>query len=83
MKKTVVKKVKKEILDDIICDICGESCAVFDCRGKEYETFEYLSLTADWGFDSGKDGERWEAQVCSSCADKHLAPLIKFQIKHD
>lgn len=75
--------VKKEVVE-ATCDICGEDCMKDLFTPNEFEgddsdkEFEGMELTAFWGYASGKDGERWEAVVCESCVDKHLAPLIKF-----
>ena len=67
------KKIVKEIeqTEDIICDICGKSC-------KSFTDFEYLELTATWGFESNKDGEKWDAHICEKCVDEKLS-FINFK----
>ena len=67
-------KVTKEIdvLQDMICDICGKSCKV----GSNYIS---LDLFVCWGYGSNHDGENWEAEVCETCVVEKLAPLIKFR----
>jgi hypothetical protein len=89
-----IKKVEErltEITDDIICDICGESCSQHEYivdnpvrldHGKPHKVFEYLTLKSKWGFYSDKDEQYWEAHVCEKCVDKHLSPLIKFKKHH-
>jgi len=66
----------RECLDtvDITCDCCGKSCSK-----KEYG-YEYLLLSAKWGYTSKKDLETWEAYLCEQCVDEKLG-FIKFNIK--
>lgn len=49
----------------IFCDICGE-----DCR-KEYDT-QAAELTATWGYDSKKDGDKYHVDLCETCFDKTI-----------
>ena len=86
----VVKEIqnrKTEVTTDVICDICGKSCKVAEHRvenesrpdnGEIIYSFEYMTLSADWGFDSKKDGEKWTAHVCEKCVDEKLT-YIKFK----
>lgn len=78
--KTIQKVVHEEEWEDVLCDICGESCGIknLDSEGKVYLRFEYMKLEAYWGYDSCKDFEKWEAQVCEACVDTHLVPKITF-----
>jgi hypothetical protein len=52
----------------IFCDICGT-----DCR-KEMDN-ESAALTAIWGWDSKKDGDKYHIDLCESCFDKTIAFL--------
>jgi hypothetical protein len=63
------KYVKKTIddLDDITCDVCKSSC-------KKHYNIESATLSAYWGYDSKRDGEAFDIDICESCFDK----LIKF-----
>jgi hypothetical protein len=63
------KYVKKTIddLDDITCDVCNQSC-------KKHHNIESATLSAYWGYDSKRDGETFDVDICESCFDK----LIKF-----
>ena len=63
-----MKKLKKLPVDSIVdveCDICHQSC-------KREIGIEYaqLSVPGGWGYDSRKDGERHECDMCEDCYDK-------------
>lgn len=84
IKKVQTKKV--EILTDVICDSCGQSCKVFDGviendtivdNGEPYCEFNYMELNATWGYYSNKDNEEWVAKICEKCVDEKLS-FIKF-----
>ena len=63
MKKT--KKVECEKLDEVVCDICGQSCK------KDFDN-EFASLTATWGYNSKKDLTRHDIDLCEGCFDKTI-----------
>ena len=71
MIKTEPKIIEVEILQDVICDSCGNSC-------KNSTNFEYMTLRNYWGYGSKKDGEFWQAHICEKCVDEKF-PFIKFQ----
>lgn len=85
-----IKKIiesKKEITEDVICDCCGKSCMVSSVPidnpkrlddGEENKTFEFMKMEATWGFQSGKDTERWEAFICEVCVDTKF-PFVEFK----
>lgn len=63
-----MKKFKQELcnkLDQVFCDICGESCS------KEYNN-ECASLSATWGYESKKDLVRHNIDLCEDCFDKTI-----------
>lgn len=77
------KIVPSEIMatEDIVCDICKQSCRKHSTthdNGSNQDSYEYAEIEADWGFFSGKDMTRYTAQICEGCFDKHLVPLIDF-----
>ncbi len=78
--KTKKKLVSQEEVEEVTCDMCGESCGkeAHVYKGKTQIRFEYMTLEAYWGYYSSKDFEYWTAQVCETCVDTRLAPLIKF-----
>ncbi len=75
IKKEIVN-IQKEVITDVICDICGNTCS----RGEMVDVvgMEYMTLEANWGYFSNKDLENWKAEICEPCVDKHLSPIIKF-----
>lgn len=70
MKKFI--EVTCEKLGDVFCDVCGESC-------KREVDYEYATLKASWGYDSNKDLQIHNIQLCESCFDKTI--LFLKQIK--
>jgi len=73
-----VKKIietKKEVIYDVICDCCGETC-------KTNYDYEFLELKANWGYGSSKDMEKWSAQICEKCVEEKLS-FIKFKKTRD
>lgn len=70
MKKNKEKLVLQ--LDDIICDICGESC-------KKNLDIESAKLFAHWGYDSKKDGDVYDIDLCENCFDKVLKYLLEIR----
>jgi len=78
---------KTEVITDILCDCCGQSCKVQEDvienptrldHLEPFYNFEYMVLETYWGFYSGKDGEKWSAQICENCVDK-LFSFVKFK----
>jgi hypothetical protein len=79
----VKKRIRKtvEVVTDVLCDCCGKSCRVDASLGGDRQ-YEYMELTAFWGFGSPKkDLEKWTAKVCEKCVDKKLSKIIKFEVK--
>ncbi len=71
MKKHERELKEQDVLKDVVCDSCGKSCDT------EYG-FEFMQMSATWGFDSKKDMQKWDAQLCEECVDKHMG-FVKFQ----
>jgi hypothetical protein len=70
-KNKVTREV--DVLSDVTCDCCGKSCGV----PNEPYTYEYMTMTSEWGYNSSKDTERWEAHICEKCVDTKFG-FIKF-----
>jgi hypothetical protein len=63
------RKVLKDELEDIICDVCGKSCLT-DCSMDDPAMSEYATLEGIWGYCSKKDGERYLCEMCEGCFEK-------------
>lgn len=81
MIKTKIVKIKQETTTDVICDSCGKSCKVFLGENKKHFNFEYMRLSARWGYGSDKDLEVWEAHICEKCVDTKFTK-ITFKKEH-
>ena len=75
------------ITKDVLCDCCGESCKVNESvvnnevredDGEMMYSFEYMELSANWGYFSSKDLSKWTAKVCEKCVDEKFG-FIKFE----
>jgi len=65
------KKILKDELDDVQCDICGKSCKN-ECSalvGVPSQA-EYAILEGIWGYCSRRDGERFNCEMCEDCFEK-------------
>jgi hypothetical protein len=85
-----IKNLKTEVVTDIICDCCGQSCKVLERvidnelridNGELIRYFEYMKLEGIWGYNSNKDEEKWTAYLCEKCVDEKL-PFINFKKEH-
>ena len=77
-----VKEIQNKNIEkivDVICDCCGKSCRVYTYvidnpvrhdHGETHHVFEFMKLQSSWGYYSGKDTEKWSAQVCEKCVDE-------------
>lgn len=66
------RRVLKEEVSDIVCDVCGRSC-LSDCSramGGGASAAEYATLEGIWGYCSGRDGERYICEMCEDCFGK-------------
>ncbi|MNJ39962.1 hypothetical protein D3C77_348440 [compost metagenome] len=60
--------VPTEQVVDVRCDVCGES-------SMKAEQMNYATLSANWGYGSRHDGERYQVDLCESCFFEALANL--------
>ncbi len=76
-----------EVITDVICDCCGESCKAYEGKinndarvdnGEPFYDFEFMKLEVHWGYHSGKDTQKWTAQICEKCVDEKLS-FVKFK----
>jgi hypothetical protein len=66
------KKILKDELSDVICDICGKSC-LSECSMGDPAMSEYATLEAIWGYCSVKDGDYYRCEMCEKCFEKVVA----------
>jgi len=70
------KKKTVEVLDEVVCDVCGCSTKIDEKAG----VCEYAELRADWGYYSdGLDGESHRIHFCQKCYEKMLK-LLKIAV---
>lgn len=63
------RRVLKDEVKDIICDICGQSCMT-ECSLDDPGMSEYAVLEGIWGYCSRRDGDRYVCEMCESCFEK-------------
>lgn len=80
MKITETKTYKKDIIKDVLCDVCGKSCCKF--IENKLITTESASIIADWGYYSDSDGKKYNIEICENCFYDVIAHL-KAQHKTD
>ena len=60
------KKINEKEIDKIFCDICKKEIE----KDKFGYFFDHIHIEKTWGYNSDKDGEYTELDVCESCFDK-------------
>lgn len=70
--KLALKSVRE--VADILCNICGESCKI--PIGGGCFNIEAVTVKADFGYGSDRDGEHHEAHLCQGCYEARLLPLF-------
>lgn len=63
------KDETKQVPGDIVCDICLKDCA--DSWGNN----ENATLSAVWGYNSGRDGYQFDIHMCEICFGETLVFL--------
>ena len=63
------KTIETDVLEDVLCDCCGESCNM------EYR-FEFASLKATRGHSSRITGDKWNDVFCDKCAIEILQLVL-------
>ena len=66
----IMTKQEVDVLSDIRCDVCEESCSPVEGYGPQVGT-----LSAKWGYGARHDGEAYEVHLCESCFFQALASL--------
>jgi len=66
----IMTKQEVDVVSDIRCDVCEESCSPVEGYGPQVGT-----LSATWGYGSRHDGDAYEVHLCESCFFQALASL--------
>lgn len=85
------KKKTVEVVDQILCDCCGQSCTKEFPTTKPSFDHEYASIEATWGYLSNQDGIQYDIQICETCftevlnfiKDKRRKVLEPFNFPHE
>lgn len=80
MKITESRTYTTDIIKDVLCDVCGNSCCKF-VDNKLIAT-ESATISADWGYYSDSDGKEYNIEICENCFYDVVAHL-KAQNKTD
>lgn len=73
--KTVTRTVEEQIVDEVICNLCGKTLA-FVLDGYDPDC---VQIRKTWGFSSGKDMTQQSADICEPCWDA-LCEKMKVQV---
>ena len=76
--KTYKKKLTK-VVDQILCDCCGQSCTKEFPTTKPSFDHEYASIEATWGYLSNQDGIQYDIQICEHCFNEVLQCMKKIR----
>ena len=58
-------------MTDVLCDVCSNSTTI------DGDSTGLGVLSAQWGYDSKHDGERYEVHLCESCFFSTLVNLSR------
>ena len=64
------KKKTIQVLDQTLCDVCGKTCT-----DDFYNNHENATIEANWGYNSGRDGQKFEIHLCENCFGNTLGFL--------
>lgn len=59
---------QQEVIMDIRCNRCGESCKRYMAKKDNIYNLEFLRLGTCWGYPTPYDGESWTGHLCVECA---------------
>jgi hypothetical protein len=75
MKIIEKKTVETDVLVDIKCDLCGNTCNTGDCGGTP--DYNYAVLSFNFGYTSTRDGDNGNIHICNACFDKRFGDKMK------
>lgn len=79
------KLVELDVIDEVLCDLCGKSCSKSPCEKLGHSNqpkHEYAELYANWGFYSDSNNKKYEIHLCEYCFYDVLA-YCKLNCKTD
>ncbi len=68
MNITETQKVERDVVVDVICNMCEKSCTLGYGQ-------EYTSCLGDWGYGSRRDGLMDHWHLCQDCTEDIVAKL--------
>lgn len=68
--KVIEKTVQQEIVEDVLCNMCGSSCGIKLGETKEY--YGLIEITVSGGYASPKLGDcsLYRFSICEYCLDE-------------
>ena len=75
----IYKEVVKKVVDEILCDCCGQSCTKESPTETPSYCNEYASIEATWGYFSEQDGTQYSIEICEHCFNEVLASMKKIR----
>jgi hypothetical protein len=66
------KQIKKNVVDDIICNICQKSTL----RDLNHS---YINCEGEFWYGSRYDTEKHTFHICEKCYDEKIKPLLKIE----
>lgn len=64
--KTITQTEEIEVVDNIICNMCGKPCP----DPMDVGQWEYAMLSAHWGYGSHRDGRVEKSHICPDCYER-------------
>lgn len=80
MKTTTTKKIKKQVVSKVTCDICGCSTENPEINNNYDNDFsEYININVNAGYNSKyfTDGLSFGLDMCEKCFSTKVLPLFK------
>jgi hypothetical protein len=69
----------QEVIDDVICNCCGNPINKTRTMGRNTILYDYLDVTQLWGYLSSHESELHKCQICEDCCMK-IASTFKIPV---
>jgi len=66
MRKYTETQINEKTVEKVFCDICKKEIE----KDKFGYFFDHVHIEKTWGYNSDKDGEYTELDICEKCFDK-------------